>query len=273
MMKSLQRVKLSFGRSAKSYDLHGTLQKDVSHNLINDFIPATQEPPARILDVGCGTGFTSLEIKRRWPGAKLTAIDLAAPMARQTKQAGIENVAAANAALMPFGESSFDMVVSSLAFQWITADEALFPELAALLTESGRLYFSTLCRGTLTELRRAYDKACRECTGKAAVFPQMISEKDLMRKMESAGFKKRLTMQKTIVKSYPSVQSLLQTLKGVGATLPGRPANPPRRDVLARTAQLYPRQNGPSRHSGVTVAQADSVQATYEILYVAGRLA
>lgn len=256
----LKSVKLSFGRSAKSYDLHGTLQKDVSHYLINDFIPATQESPARILDVGCGTGFTSLEIKRRWPSAKLTAIDLAPPMAHRARQAGIEDVAAANAGQMPFGIASFDMVVSSLAFQWITADEALFPELAALLTESGRLYFSTIGKGTLTELRVAYDKACRECTGKPAAFPKMISEKELMRKMESAGFKKRLTMQKTIVKSYPSVQSLLQTLKGVGATLPGRPANPPRRDVLARTAELYPGKNG-------------SVQATYEILYVAGRLA
>lgn len=260
MMESLQRIKLSFGRSAKSYDLHGTLQKEVSRDLVTDFIPATQQPPAQILDVGCGTGFTSLEIIRRWPQTKLTAIDLAAPMARQAKQAGVDNVAAANAGQMPFRNASFDMVVSSLAFQWITADERLFPELASLLTENGRLYFSTLCRGTLRELRMAYDKACRECTGKPAAFPQMISEKELMRKMESAGFKKRLTMQKTVLISYPSVQSLLKTLKGVGATLPGRPANPPRRDVLAKTAQLYPGKNG-------------SVQATYEILYVTGRLA
>ena len=260
MMKTSQRVKLSFGRSAKDYAKHGALQKEVSQYLVRVFLSPDVEAPARVLDVGCGTGFTSLEIKRRWPSASLAAIDIASPMAMQAKSAGIKNVAAADAANLPFKEASFDLVISSLAFQWITHDERLFPAIARQLAPGGLLYFSTLGPGTLSELQQAYDQASRVCTGRPAQFRPMLGEDNLLDLMARAGFVDRFTMFKTMVRSYPSVQTLFKILKGVGATMPGRPDNPPRRDVLKKTVELYTPQNG-------------SVEATYEVLYVCGRLA
>jgi malonyl-CoA O-methyltransferase len=196
----------------------------------------------------------------RWPDVSLAAIDLAEPMARQAKEAGINGVVTADAAEMPFRESSFDLIISSLAFQWISHDDRLFPGIASLLSPGGRLYFSTLGPGTLSELQQAYDLACRECTGRPASFRPMMGEDNLLELMARAGFDERFTMFKTVVRSYPSVQMLFKTLKGVGATLPGRPDNPPRRDVLARTVELYTRRS-------------DAVEATYEVLYVTGRIA
>ena len=275
-----QRVKLSFGRSAKDYAKHGRLQKEVSQYLVHVFVPPDGGSPdggspdeglpeagspgagsaPRILDVGCGTGFTSVEIQAKWRDASLSAIDIAPEMAAQTKIAGIKNVAAGDAARLPFKASSFDLVISSLAFQWISHDERLFPAIARLLAPGGRLYFSTLGPGTLSELQQAYDQASRECTGKPALFRPMMGEDNLLELMARAGFVERFTMFKTMVRSYPSVQTLFKTLKGVGASMPGRPDNPPRRDVLKKTVEIYSSGNDP-------------VEATYEVLYVSGRLA
>jgi len=260
MQSGVRRVKLSFGRSAKDYAKHGTLQKEVSQYLVRVFVPPDGGSAHRILDVGCGTGFTSVEIQRKWPDASLAAIDIAPPMVVQTKSAGIKNVAAADAATLPFKKSTFDLVISSLAFQWISHDERLFPAIARLLSPGGRLYFSTLGPGTLSELQQAYDRASRECTGRPALFRPMMGEDNLLDLMARAGFIDRFTMFKTMVRRYPSVQTLFKILKGVGATMPGRPENPPRRDVLKKTVELYSRRNG-------------SVEATYELLYVSGRLA
>ena len=260
MIEQAQRVKLSFGRSAKDYAKHGTLQKEVSQYLVRVFVPPDGGSAPRILDVGCGTGFTSVEIQEKWPDASLAAIDIAPEMAAKTKSAGINSVAAGDAARLPFKESSFDLIISSLAFQWISHDERLFPAIARLLSPGGRLYFSTLGPGTLSELQQAYDQASRVCTGKPALFRPMMGEDNLLELMSRAGFVDRFTMFKTMVRSYPSVQMLFKTLKGVGATMPGRPDNPPRRDVLKKTVEIYAPQNG-------------SVEATYEVLYVSGRIA
>lgn len=254
------RVKLSFSRSAKSYARHSELQKKLSEYLVRVFVPPGIASPEKILDAGCGTGFTSLDAKSRWPGSQLVAADIALPMAREAQKAGISNVTAADAAILPFKSGSFDLIVSSLAFQWASHDDRLFPELARVLSKGGQLVFSALGPGTLAELHSAYDKASRECTGKPAVFKPMMGKDNLMEKMAKAGFKDRFAMFKSVVRSYPSVQTLFKTLKGTGATLPGRPDNPPRRDILEKTVAFYSGSGGP-------------ISATYEVLYISGKLA
>lgn len=255
-------VKLSFSRSAKSYAKHSGLQKELSEYLVRVFASPGSASPKKILDVGCGTGFTSLDAKNRWPSAELMAIDVAFPMAQEARKAGILDVAASDASRLPFKKGSFDLIVSSLAFQWASRDDRLFPELARVLVKGGRLVFSALGPGTLAELHSAYDKACIECTGKPAIFKPLLGKDNLMDKMAKAGFKDRFAMFKSVVRSYPSVQALFKTLKGTGATLPGRPDNPPRRDILEKTVTFYANADG-----------GGPINATYEVFYISGKLA
>ncbi len=259
-MSSLQKVRRSFSRSAKSYDEHGSLQKEVSEYLIKVFVSPRISSPVKILDVGCGTGFTSLEAKKRWPGAGLTSIDIATPMVTESRKAGITNSAVSDASTLPFKDGEFDLIISSLAFQWASHDEKLFDELARVLKKDGNLVFSAMGPGTLAELHDAYDKASRECTGKPAVFRPILGEKNLVDKMRRAGFKDRFCMFQTLSRTYSSVEALFKTLKGTGATLPGRPENPPRRDVLNKTVSIYAGSGGP-------------VDATYELIYISGTAA
>ncbi|GMT42022.1 MAG: malonyl-[acyl-carrier protein] O-methyltransferase [bacterium] len=257
-MLSQKSVKLSFSRSAKKYAKYAALQKDVSMRLVKDFVPPAIDQPKKILDVGCGTGFTAMDAKRRWRNSGLAAVDIAAPMALEAKKAGISQAAVADAAVLPFKDGAFDLVVSSLVFQWAFFTGPLFDELARVMVKGGRIFFSTLGPGTLKELRDAYNTACLECTGKPALFKSMPGKDDLAEKMINAGFNEISSTFQTVVRSYPSVHDFFKTLKGTGATLPGRPENPPRRDVLAKTIERYSSSGSP-------------VNATYEVIYISGR--
>lgn len=250
------RIKNSFARGARTYARHAALQKEVSRRLVADFAQLP-EPPDRLLDIGCGTGFTSLDAARRWPAARVCAIDIALPMARESRKAGIKAVAVADAALLPFREGAFDAVVSSLAFQWAAAAPGFFGGTARVLRPGGRLFFATLAEGTLAELREAYAAACMECTGRTASFLPLAAPGRLALLMEREGFRHVRWERETAVRRYASVEELFAALKGTGAAAAGRPENAPRRDVLAKTRRYYP-------------ATGNGIAATWEIVYFEG---
>lgn len=256
-MVQAARIKRSFAKSAKTYTRHAGLQMDVSRRLVHEFADAPY-PPRSLLDIGCGTGFTSLDAARRWPNAHITAIDLAFPMAGESRNAGVRNVVVADAGALPFGAERFDAAVSSLAFQWVIPDNAaLFSGIARVLKPGGGLYFATLVAGTLAELRQAYSLAHKECTGRDAVYPDMAKPEEIASLMVAGGFNNIRCGEWVVRRAYGEADDLFAALKGVGAAAAGRPETPPRRDVLARTRTLYPLENG-------------GVEATYVVAFFAG---
>jgi len=257
-MKIAGKVKRSFSKSAKNYARHAGLQREVSGYLVRDFALCTA--PRTVLDIGCGTGFTSEEAAQRWPTALVAALDIAYPMAAETRRNGTALAVAADAVALPFREGSFDVAVSSLAFQWLFspgAGEGLFHGISRVLKSGGTLCFSTLAPGTLAELRKAYDQACRQCTGRGADFLPMPDAQNIERMMANAGFAAMRFKSQTIRRPYENVDGLFEILRGIGATAPGRPQNPPRRDVLDKTRLLYPSTGG-------------LIHATYEVQYFQG---
>ncbi|MBI5637753.1 MAG: methyltransferase domain-containing protein [Nitrospinae bacterium] len=253
------RIKKSFARGARTYARHAALQKEVSRRLVAEFAQMP-EAPCRVLDIGCGTGFTSLDALNRWSAARVCAIDIALPMARETRNAGIRAVAVADAARLPFRDGTFDAAVSSLAFQWAAAEPGFFGATARVLRPGGRLFFATLAEGTLAELREAYAAACMECTGRPANFLPLAAPARLAQLMECEGFRRIRWNSETAVRRYAGVDELFAALKGTGAAAAGRPENAPRRDILAKTRRYYPAAGG-----GIT--------ATWEIAYFEGERA
>jgi len=253
-MTNTDKIKRAFGRSAGSYEKFGTLQREVSARLVREFTPF-EGSPQRALDIGCGTGFTSTDVKERWPTADIHPLDLALPMAKRTHAAGFIKSVAGDASSLPYAASLFDIVVSSLALQWGSDYKRIFSEIFRTLKPGGLFSFSVLLPGTLRELRGAYDSASRECTGKGAHFPSFTSIDAMTAPLKTVGFRNLSTHAESVVKSYSTVGEMMRTLKGIGATNPARPENPPRRDVLARTMEFYPGRNG-------------HVEATYEISYI-----
>ncbi|MBI3794501.1 MAG: methyltransferase domain-containing protein [Nitrospinae bacterium] len=252
-MISTGKVKRSFAKSAKNYSVHSSLQNDVSSVLVREFAP--KSATGKILDIGCGSGFTGLAGAAKWPSAQITGVDLARGMAAEARRNGVKKVVAGDAALLPFKAGAFDGALSSLAFQWIIGGrDGLFDGIFRALRHGGFLSFSMMAGETLAELRKAYDEACVQCTGKKASFPSFPDESKTAEMIKEAGFSILRSESRKILRGYKNVDGLFATLKGLGASAPARPANPPRRDVLQKTRTLYPTNDG-------------TITATYEIIY------
>ncbi|HEY5658515.1 MAG TPA: class I SAM-dependent methyltransferase, partial [Myxococcota bacterium] len=102
----------------------------------------------RVLDVGCGTGQSTLQLVER-VGRKgsVTGIDVSAPMlARATeraKQAGFKNVSflRADAQTHRFDPRHFDLIYSRFGVMFFADPRAAFANLRTALTPGGHLSF------------------------------------------------------------------------------------------------------------------------------------
>ena len=106
------------------------------------------QPGEAVLDVGCGSGATTLEAARRTgPGGRATGVDVSEPLlnlARErTAAAGLANVELllADAQTHAFGPEEFDILVSRLGLMFFDAPVAAFRNLRAALRPGGRLCF------------------------------------------------------------------------------------------------------------------------------------
>ena len=102
-------------------------------------VKAVQGTPRRILDLGCGTGTTTLMLKRRFPNAEVVGLDLSPHMLvvadHKAREANLD-IACRHGNAMETGlpEGSFDVVCATLLFHETP------PEVTkAILRESFRL--------------------------------------------------------------------------------------------------------------------------------------
>lgn len=71
---------------------------------------------SKLLDIGCGPGFTSVVFKQA--GFQVSAVDPNPAMVTQAKSNGIR-AKRGDFFSLPFGEASFDLIASASALQWI----------------------------------------------------------------------------------------------------------------------------------------------------------
>ncbi|MBV8450333.1 MAG: class I SAM-dependent methyltransferase [Hyphomicrobiales bacterium] len=105
-------------------------------------------PGESVLDVGCGTGATTLELSRRVsPNGKVVGIDISRPMlsfARQRLEAAgfpQTRFEEGDAQTRRLSEGGFDLVFSRFGVMFFADPVAAFKNLRAALNERGRLSF------------------------------------------------------------------------------------------------------------------------------------
>lgn len=80
-------------------------------------LDAVTVKPERVLDIGCGTGQTTLFLAREYPHAGIRGVDISPEMVRRAgRRLGLDPAArvsfrVADAAALPWPEDSFDLVV------------------------------------------------------------------------------------------------------------------------------------------------------------------
>jgi ubiquinone/menaquinone biosynthesis C-methylase UbiE len=109
-------------------------------------IDAIQVKPRRILDLGCGTGSTTLMLKQAFPEAEVIGLDLSPYMlVRAEDKAKSENLEInwlhGNAEKTGFADASFDLVTAALLFHEtpVSVCQGILRESFRLLVEGGQM--------------------------------------------------------------------------------------------------------------------------------------
>ena len=151
-----ERLRAAFDRASAGYEASAQLQARVSAELL-ERLAALHLAPRVILDLGCGTGRVTRELKRCYPRALVIALDLSPGMLREARRhqrlwRRFARVCG-DALRLPLGRASVDLVFSSLVLQWCEPLEQAFAEVRRVLSPEGFFAFSTLGPDTLKELR------------------------------------------------------------------------------------------------------------------------
>lgn len=205
-------IRRSFNRAAASYDSAATLQRQVCE-LLMGALP--NMAPTAILDAGCGTGYGLDLLARRWPDARLTAVDFAAAMLA-TAGGGI----CADIEALPFPAGCFDLYWSSLTLQWCNARRVV-AEAARTLAPGGCLAISTLGPATLAELRDAFASTDRHRHVLEFSPPETIASA-----CAAAGLAGVAWTTHSVCLHHVNLKALLQDLKALGANQVGRNRRP-----------------------------------------------
>jgi malonyl-CoA O-methyltransferase len=248
-----RQVRQSFANAAQGYDAIATLQRQVGRELISRL---SLPHEALVLDVGCGTGFFTQQLRDRALLKNIIGLDIAMPMLEKTRQRLIDApvlLLCADVEQLPLANSSIDALVSNLALQWCSNLDVLFAGVQRALRTNGLFAFSTFGESALCELKSAW--------AEVDDYPHVndfFSLLEIKQRMTAAGFVDvRLERQVYQVK-YTSVIELMRELKGIGAHNVSQ----------GRNKQLTSKGHLQSLLAAYPVTADGKITASYEVIYV-----
>jgi len=229
-----------FGAQAAVYDEVAHVQADVARRLA----ARLGGSPARILEIGCGTGLLSAHLTAKFPAAKLVLTDVAPEMLLQARgKFGTGPAYCVMDGQHPDASlGAFDLIVSSLAFQWFDDLPGALVRLAAMLAPGGVLAFATLGAESFAEWRAAHVEMGLACGLRDYVAAEMFPW--------PAGVAGRLSVE-VIEEWHPSGRDFARGMKRLGAA----------------TAPLEHRPVGSGKFRALLKRFENGFTARYEILY------
>ncbi|KOO16424.1 biotin synthase [Vibrio xuii] len=224
----------AFGRAANSYDEHAAFQRDVGERLLAKM---PQDLSGKtVLDVGCGTGYFSLQLLQR--GAHVICFDLSEQMLEASHmRCGSDGVTyrQGDAEQLPFESNSVDYVFSSLALQWCLDLSVPLREIKRVIKPQGRAYLSTLLDGSLYELKQSWAKI-----DSYQHVNEFISTNQVKIALAQSDCHEHQLDLAAITVWYDTAFALMRDLKGIGAThVDGRASGLTSRRALMRVEQEY----------------------------------
>lgn len=211
--KPKEAIIAAFNRAADCYDDFAIAQKAIALKL-SHYLPQFADPKINILEIGCGTGFLTNHLLSCYPKSLLFATDIAPRMVEKTLanyghkglMEGIgmdgENVSLSQ---------NFDLIASSLTFQWFNTPEYSLKALCDRLKPKGWLIAATLLDGTFSnwqklvshhfDIPHAFQFLTK--SGISAFLPEYAEVIEVPFEFH-----------------YPNLQSFLKSLKSIGAVVP-----------------------------------------------------
>ena len=225
-----QDVAHRFSKAAVQYNSIAGIQRIIAKQALAN-LPIDLQ--GTVLDIGCGTGIHTQTLANK--GAAATGVDIAVGMLAQARKMYSDPIFIQGSAVdLPFSESQFSTVFSSMALQWVSDTGLVAKEVARVLEKSGIAELAIMVAGSFSELKTAR---------KVAQLPQAETYMPTTAQWVN-GFKQSgLSLQRLITKDYVDthcdIMSLLRSVKGVGAGETGRKQPPLTRRDLKKLAMAY----------------------------------
>ena len=250
------RARRSFERSAAQYDRVAVLQREIADRMM-ERLELVRLQPQTVLDVGAGTGYATEALLRRYPKARVFALDFAYPMLQRTRRRGRwlrrPRCVCADAERLPLADGSVDLLFSNATLQWCNDLDGTFREFLRVLRPNGLLMFSTFGPDTLQELRAAWSRV--DGYGHVSRFADMH---DLGDGLMQARFAEPVMDMEYLTLTYSSVGDLMRDLKTLGAHTAStdRPRGLTGKARMAAVKQAYE-----------TFRRDGRLPASYEVVY------
>jgi malonyl-CoA O-methyltransferase len=214
-----QLLQKRFSMNAQTYDQFANVQKKMANALFDQIAIR----PERILEIGCGTGYLTEKLRRHFPHAHITAVDLAPGMIAVAKlRFGAEEIDWICGDIEEIELSErYDLIISNATFQWLNNLDRTINRLFEALNDGGQLVFSTFGARTFHELHTSFNCALEtqnftEPLRIGQPFPslnQLLSR--FQRVIPSAVINAAET---TEIERFPSVRDFFNSLRKIGAT-------------------------------------------------------
>ncbi|AZS50256.1 malonyl-[acyl-carrier protein] O-methyltransferase BioC [Entomomonas moraniae] len=245
-------IALSFSKAAVSYDQSAALQRKIGDTLLVGLCPT--QAVDTLLDLGCGTGYFSKVLKKRFPQSILIGADLAEGMLQQAKNTVNDALwVAGDAEILPFQSNSVDVVFSNLALQWCHDFSKVLDEVYRILRPGGFFLFTTLCHGTLQELKHSW-----QAVDNHIHVNQFMGFAEYMTLLNNSHFSIDACCCHPEVAYYPTLTALMADLKGIGAhnINPNRSKGLTTRQQIAHLIKAYEQYR-----------DERGLPSTYQVLY------
>ncbi|HEY5160231.1 MAG TPA: malonyl-ACP O-methyltransferase BioC [Gaiellaceae bacterium] len=144
-----EAIQRRFERAADAYDIFSVVQRGMAKRLVERI----EREPSSILDLGCGTGYLTELLSKRFPQAQIVAVDFAPAMIERARK----RVPGARFLICDIEElepepGSYDLIASNATVQWLTEPEQTLARLVDSLSAAGEMQLATFGPRTFWEL-------------------------------------------------------------------------------------------------------------------------
>ncbi len=204
----------AFSNHALQYEQNALIQQEIGERLF-ERLQYLKIKPRYILDLGCGPGVFSKQLKKYYPESQVVGLDLAYPMLKRAKaKQGWRckwSLVGSDMTSMPFASGLFDLIFANQVVHWANSFPAVLSELNRVMNAGGCLMFSTLGPDTFYELRKSW--ALVDDYEHVNAFMDMH---DIGDDLLAEHFMDPVVDMERVTACYSSLPQLLQTLKAQG---------------------------------------------------------
>lgn len=262
-----RHVRRAFARASASYGAAATLQHEVESRLLESLDYLDDAVPDVVLDLGSGPATAAMAMRRRFPRARIVAMDLALPMLRQAAtrqgwnplQRPLDRVNA-DARALPLADGSVDVLFCNLCLQWVEDLAATFAGFRRVMKPGGLLLCSTFGSDTLHELRDAFAQV--DDVPHVSPFASIAPFGDALMR---AGFRNPVLDRDVFVHHYDGLPELMRGLRAIGATN----ALATRRQTLTGRARFTAAERAYVEQAAALTDSTDPrrLPATWDVIY------